>query len=323
MKVDWDRIIKEDHKPFRESRRLVGGFKEIEIPLNDKGLAIGMDEYMLLASAAGGPLSFGVGAAAYIGTKLYKYFTQPPKYTPEEIAEIERANSHEQQRKMYEYYGDLYRKTRQKKWKMMQDEAGRVLQEDFGYDVFATGPSRAAPSGSPAIEALKEKVELYETNKIMQENGQYLALMRNEKESASRAALLNSQSQKVISQNAAALQAAKRGATNAMGSATATMAAIAAASIQKAQHLKSMQELATQRQAVMKQEAEAAQAINAASAQNLAQQNAMREKIRAEALARQAAIDATKGTPAPRSFTKKVLAPQVKFGGKKKRKNKE
>jgi hypothetical protein len=86
---------------------------------------------------------------------------------------------------------------------------------------------------------------------------------------------------------------------------------------QRSQNLKSLQELAKERSAVANAELQASHAIKANSAQLLAQQEAMRTKLRNEALAKQAAISAPKTVSFSLPKPKKVLAAQVKFGGSK------
>lgn len=320
MKVDWDRIIKEDHKPSRASRRLVGGYGNSNASKEEQIKEyIGLDEYLLPLSLIGGPAGLALGLGTYAASKITTAVLKEQQRKIDYEAWMSQLVSpnEENMRKNWGFYDDLYNKTKQTKWKMMRDDIGRQLESEFGYNVFAQ--KNQLPAVNPVEEAAKEAKEQEEYRAITQENEAYMAQLRNEATRKAEAERALVRSQAMTAQKMTALEAAKNSATTMRGALGQLQASAQATAAARSQNLKSLQELATQRSAVASAEAAASQAIKANSAQILSQQDALRTKLRNEALAKQAAI----GTVPSRSSAKvlapqvKVLAPQVRVGGSK------
>jgi hypothetical protein len=283
---------------------------------------IGLDEYLLPLAFIGGPAGLALGLGTYAASKITKAVLNEQQRKIDYDAWLNQLVSPNEQnmRKNWGFYDDLYNETGQVKWKMMRDDIGKQLESEFGYNVFLQ--SNRLPAVNPVEEAAKELREQDEYRKITQENEAYMAQLRNEATRRDEAIRSMARSQMITSQRNTALEAAKMSATTMRGAVNQMQASAQATAAARSQNLKSLQELATQRSAVANAEATAAQAIKANSAQILSQQDALRAKLRNEALAKQAAISAVRQMPqkviAPQV---KVKAPQVKFGGKKKKRN--
>jgi hypothetical protein len=326
MKVDWDRIIKEDHKPSRASRRLVGGYGNSNASKEEQIKEyIGLDEYLLPLSLIGGPAGLALGLGTYAASKITTAVLKEQQRKIDYEAWMSQLISpnEENMRKNWGFYDDLYNKTNQTKWKMMRDDIGRQLESEFGYNVFAQ--KNQLPAVNPVEEAAKEAKEQEEYRTITQENEAYMTQLRNEAARKAEAERALVRSQAMTAQKMTALEAAKNSATTMRGALSQLQASAQATAAARSQNLKSLQELATQRSAVASAEAAASQAIKANSAQILSQQDALRTKLRNEALAKQAAIRTVPSRSSAKVLAPqvKVLAPQVKVGGKKKKRDKK
>jgi len=314
MKVDWDRIIAENHKPSRASRRLVGGAAgDVAI---DANTTIGIDEYLLPLSLMGGPVGFALGIGSYIASKVLKANAKEEAERAEREARRQAwLISEEYYRQNWITYYEQYRKYKIPHMKDSYKYWGKKLKDEYG--VLMEPESNLPEAVDPIVENAKELKEQEDYRKITEENEAYALQLRNESDRREEAARILARSKILSSQQNAAMNASMKSATTMQGAVNLVKQSAMTAMAKRSENLKSLQELAKERSAVAKADAQVKEAIKANSAQLLAQQEAMRTKLRNEALAKQAAIGPVKTVSFNLPKPKKVLAPQVKFGGSK------
>jgi len=314
MKVDWDKIISEKHKPSRVSRRLakmVGGYGFFPTKPPSGPILAGSPKDLALAATTfiGGPGTFIVGslisgilnmATPFMGDYQSQWSSDDYAYT---AADIKAAHDTFEFKRLLE----LRRRFPKEPWRWKQ----QLLA--YGYEEY----SNDLPAVDPIVEAAKEAAEQEADRKIVIQNEAYALLLRNEQNRQDEAARLASRNQITATQNAARVQAAQRGATSLQGEMERIKAASAASAATRAQNLQSLHALATQKNAIAAAEAQQQKAIYAQSAQTLAQQSAEVARLRAEAMANQSQVRTTPAVMARPPAVKKVKAPQVKFGGSK------
>jgi hypothetical protein len=328
MKVDWDKIISENHKPSRVSRRLakmVGGNVGVTIGnvLLDIVLPGGrqiiehswsMDERMRNRRRGLWQTPEQMEAEMAANRARQEYLDSLPK-EPLYIAAWKDYN---------DYYmkatGKLGRTNEAKKFKALRDETARILLEDYGVDIrdevgYIFNPREDLPKVDPKVEAAKEAKEQEAERKLAIANNNLALLLRNDRNRKADAARLLAKNQATAAQNAARVQASQQSATSLQEELARVQAAAAASAATRAQNLQSLHALATQKAATSAAEAQQQRAIQAHSAQILAQQNAEVARLREEAMAKQAQVRATPVVPA--KVSRRGTAPQVKFGGSK------
>lgn len=281
MKVDWDKIIKENHKPSRVSRRLakmVGGrtWSPLDMPL--------VKGFLMLTG---------------IDTLL------PPREEPP--PETNLYNEWQEERRLLIEMGEDLGESQ---WTSPAEQR-RIAREFTRQRIFEQNRAKAE-NWVRTSEIPKELKQQEEEYRLGRENETRAFLLRNEQKRKAQAARLLAKQQTITAQMTAKVQAAQQGATNAQGYLEKIQAVAAASAATRAQNLQSLQALATQKGAVAAAEAEQQKAILANSAQVLAEQNAEVARLRAEAMAKQAQI--AQGT-APATTARRTKAPQVKFGG--------
>lgn len=253
MKVDWDKIIREDHKPSRVSRRLakiVGG--------SSKTLNI-LDMPLIKATAALTGLDLLMPTDEWVDPGAALVYQ--PNWTKEE----------------------LYAMNDER----LKQEANR---RQLAKDAAAAANRASAVNWLMNSQIKKEGEEQREDNRLLRENMTQAALLRNEQSRKAEAARLLARQKIVAAQNAVRVQAAKQSVTSFQGHLDKIQAVAAASAATKAQNLQNIQALAKQRAAAAAAEETQKEAILASSAQALAQQNAEVARLRAEAMAKQAQI---------------------------------
>jgi len=298
MKVDWNRIINENHKPSRVSRRLAkmlgGGADQPpdeEVDYTVRYREPGITDYT----------ADDWKAAVLTGIDTLANAYDPIGNLPLIImgaadSEAERLAAEKAQRELVQRNSDFRRKA--------------VGQYTAYLDEQQRERVRKSKILDPATRARAVKQQ-EENQKIVAENEAYGAMLRNEQQRKDEADRKIARMRATTAQNAATLQAAKQGATTLMGELTRIKAANAATAAAKAQNLRSLQALATQRGAVAAAEAVQQKAIQANSAQQAALQNEEMARLHAEAMAKQAQLSQVSTT------ARVVRAPQVKIGGSK------
>lgn len=278
MKVDWDKIIKENHKPSRVSRRLakmVGGknYNPLDMPLI-QGLMMltGVDVFLPPRTPGIGGLEGWSGDPRDLPMPLF-------------ITEEER---------------------------LLREEQERLDKEESRQRILETNRAKAINwlRTSEIPKELKQQEEEYRRGR---ENEVRALLLRNEQNRKAQAARLLAKQQTMAAQNAARVRATQQGATSLQGQLAKIQAVAAASAATKAQNLESLKALAIQKGAVAAAEAEEQKAILANSAQILAEQNAEVARLRAEAMEKQAQLVKTPTSTAP--VGRRGKAPQVIFGG--------
>jgi hypothetical protein len=312
MNVDWDKIISENHKPSRVSRRLakmVGGYGFFPTKPPSGPLLHGTPAELAGTATTfiGGPGTFIVGslisgilnmATPFMGDYQSQYSPDDYVYT---AADIKASYDTFEFNRLLE----LKRRFPREPWRWK----AQLLA--YGYEEY----SNDLPAVDPIVEAAKEAAEQEADRKIVMQNEAYALLLRNEQTRKDEAARLLERQRLTTAQNAARVQAAQQGATTLQGELARIQAAAAASAATKAQSLKSLQALATQKGAVAAAEAQQQKAIQAYSAQTLAQQSAEVARLRAEAMAKQSQIRVAPVVTATPTASRKGKAPQVKFGG--------
>ena len=312
MKVDWDKIISENHKPSRVSRRLakmVGGYGFFPTKPPSGPILAGSPKDLALTAATflGGPGTFIVGsiisgivnmATPFMGDYQSQYSPDDYVYT---AADIKASYDTWEFKRLLE----LRRRFPKEPWRWK----AQLLK--YGYEEYSTD----LPEVDPIVEATKEAAEQEADRKIVMQNEAYALLLRNEQTRQDESARLLERQRLTTAQNAARVQAAQQGATTLQGEMARIQAASAASAATRAQNLKSLHALATQKNAVAAAEAQQQKAIQAHSAQTLAQQNAEVARLRAEAMAKQSQVRVAPAVMARPPVAKKTKAPQVKFGG--------
>jgi hypothetical protein len=326
MKVDWDKIIKENHKPSRVSRRIakmVGGNVGVEI-----------GNFLLDTLIPGGR---EIIEHSWAMDERWRNRQRGHWQTQAQWeAMMEARREHEEYKdslpkepiyiNAWKVYNDNYMKATGKlgatnearKWKVLRDETARVLLDRFDVDIrdnvgWFFNPREPLPAVNPKLEAAKEAKEQEEDRKRMIASQATGALIRNVQNKKAETARLLAKQQTMAAQNAARMRATQQGAMSLQGQLAKVQAAAAASVDTKAQNLESLKALATQKRAIAAAEAEEQKAILANSAQILAEQNAEVARLRAEAMEKQAQLVKTPTATAP--VGRRGKAPQLIFGG--------
>lgn len=250
MKVDWDQIIRENHKPSRVSRRLaklMGGSSKnlniLDMPLIKATAALtGLDLLM--------PMDEWVDPGAPL---VYQ-----PDWTKEELYAMNEE-------------------------RLKQEKNRRQLAKDAA----AAANRSNAVNWLMNSQIEKEMKEQQEDNRLLMENMTQAALLRNEQSRKAEAARILARQAAAAAQSATRIQAAKQSVTSFQDHLDKIQAVAAASAATKAQNLQHIQALAKQRAAAAAAEETQKKAILANSAQVLAQQNAEVARLRAEAMAKQ------------------------------------
>jgi hypothetical protein len=309
MKVDWDRIISENHNPSRVSRRvakMLGGAVLRGTP----------GELALAASTfVGGPASVVLGAmisgiismaTPFYGDYESKYGDD--YYVPTNAEIRESYNTWELDRLL------AMKAQYPNKPNLWKEQLRRLGYEEYRY---------VLPEVDPIVEAAKEAKEQEEDRIIIRENETYAALLRNEQQRQDEAVRATARLKTTAAQYDMRRQAAQQSSAALTGHLARIQTAAATEAAARSQNLNSLHTLATQRGAVAAAEATQQKAIQANTAQALANQSAEMARLRAEAAAKQSQL--LKKVPVPvlaaPPRAKIVRAPQVRFGGRRKRKD--
>jgi len=318
MKVDWDKIIKENYKPSRESRRLakmVGGGAKEDF---EKGALLALN-FMDPISA----IVWGFTEAKNQREERERRWREALErftVTDDEIPLVLIS--------LWERYdttlaqvilppgGERWAFHERAKWRRFRDEVGKELERDFGITMvskYIDPDQNRLPRVDPIVEAAKEAKEQEEDRKRMIQSQATGALLRAAQNKKAETARLSAMQQTMIAQNEARVQATQKSSTALQDELTRIKASAAASVATQAQRVESLKALAAQKAAAASAEAEQKKAILASSAQVLAEQNAEVARLRAEALAKQAQIVKAPAATAP--VGRRAKAPQVKFGG--------
>jgi len=322
MKVDWDKIIKENYKPSRESRRLakmVGGGDKEDWE-RSFSLVLGMMDPI---SAIATGLTMAKNQREERERRLrerVEQFTVTDDEIPLVLISLWERYDTTLAQVILPPGGERWAFHERARWRRYRDEVGKELERDYGITMVSKYIDRdqyLLPRVDPQVEAAKEAKEQEEDRKRMiqtQATGALLRAAENKKaETARRLAM----QQTMIAQNEARVQATQKSSTALQDELTRIKASAEASAATQAQRVESLKALAAQKAAAASAEAEQKKAILANSAQVLAEQNAEVARLRAEALAKQAQIvkapaaAATAAAPVGR----RAKAPQVKFGG--------
>lgn len=317
MKVDWDKIIKENHTPSRASRRhakMVGGMMNpLDMPLVQAFFLVTGLDVVVPPRESPPPRSFWDGPPSY---QDYLFPRDDSVY-----------NAWQEERRLAIERGEDP-STIESPWAIQFAQKGIPYETDKRYNPWGDKYvySRAfirqrmfeqtrarAENWVRTSEIPKELKEQEEEYRLGRENEARALLLRNEQNRKAQAARLLARNQATTAQSAARVQAAQQGATNVQGYLDKIQAVAAASAATKAQNLQSLQALATQKAAAAASEAEQQRVIQANSAQVLAEQNAEVARLRAEAMAKQAQLAKAPVATAP--VGRRGKAPQVKFGG--------
>jgi hypothetical protein len=320
MKVDWDKIIKENYKPSRVSRRLAtmvgGGDKE------------DFEKGALLALNFMDPIS----AAVWGFTEAKNQREERERRRREQI---ERFTTTDDEMllvtiSLWEFYdtklaqvilppgGETWAFHERAKWRRFRDEVGKDLESEYGITMVSKYIDRdqyRLQRVDPQVEAAKEAKEQEEERKRMIQNQATGALLRAAQNKKAETARLSAMQQTMIAQNEARVQATQKSSTALQDELTRIKASAEASAATRAQRVESFRALTAQKAAAASAEAEQKKAILANSAQVLAEQNAEVARLRAEALAKQAQIVKAPAAAATAPVGRRAKAPQVKFGG--------
>jgi hypothetical protein len=300
MKVDWDRIIRENHNPSRVSRRvakLVGGYIDPDDPE-----AVGDPSNLAIKDEiSGSSATWGETPSHFLTWEHYKEFGQGMRnllmldYASDKAAQRQRvqANSNFRRAAVAQYMVHL-----------ANERAARNAQ--FKID-----------------EAAYDAKEIEEDRKIVLENEAYGAFLRDQQKQLDMQSRAQGRMRTTVAQNTARQIAAQQGSAAIRADLAKMKEAAVADAAARANNLKSIQTLATERAAIAAAEAAQQRAIKANSAQTLANQSAEMARLRAEAAAKQAQLAQRVPAPAPTvpARVRIVRAPQVRFGGVRRRKD--
>lgn len=318
MKVDWDKIIKENYKPSRESRRLakmVGGGDKFD-PL----LAL---NFMDPISAIVWGFTEAKNQREERERRRREQAERVASLIPTTDDEILLASI-----SLWEFYdkklaqvilppgGETWAFHERAKWRRFRDEVGKRIESEFGITMeskYIDPDQYRLPRVDPKVEAAKEAKEQEEDRKRMIQSQATGALLRAAQNKKAETARLSAMQQTMIAQNEARVQATQKSSTALQDELTRIKASAEASAATQAQRVESLKALAAQKAAAASAEAEQKKAILANSAQVLAEQNAEVARLRAEALAKQAQI--VKAPVAAAPVGRRAKAPQVKFGG--------